>query len=268
MFPTNDETQWASQYLRCYSASRGLICRGDGETAVAKTDIITGGLASRESTETELKEVTCNPAKCTYYQETRCRRVMNLQFLLPDCPGFGVYQLDTSSFYSIVNVNSGLELIRGTCGRLSMIPLSLKLVEQEVQPQGKKKTVRVLSLTAPYSLVEIQKYAQMPPGQVLLLPPPDNEAPDDLFPDEVLSAREPPKGIIAQDKELILLWDRVKSKVWQMDVQDSQVANWFQRNYKIDVNLSDFDLLYPPSKISAEQIEHFLKTLERYSNLT
>lgn len=268
MFPTNDQTQWASQYLRCYSASRGLVCRGDGETSVAKIDVRTGEIAGKESVETELKEITCNPAKCAHYQKVQCRRVMNLQFLLPDCPGFGVYQLDTSSFYSIVNVNSSLELIRGTCGRLSMIPLSLKLVEQEVQPEGKKKTVRVLSLTAPYSLVEIQKYAQIPPGQVLLLPPPDNEAPDDLFPDEVLSERELPKGIMAQDKELILLWDRVKSKVWQMDIQDSQIANWFQRNYKIDVNLSDFDLLYPPSRVTAEHLEHFLKTLERHSGRT
>ena len=54
---------------------------------------------------------------------------MNLQFLLPDCHGFGVYQLNTTSFYSIVNVNSSLELIRRTCGRLAVIPLLLKLVE-------------------------------------------------------------------------------------------------------------------------------------------
>ena len=190
MFPTEDPTQWASQYLRCYSASRGLVCRGDGETAVAKIDIRTGEIAGKESIETEMKEITCNPAKCAYYQKGQCRRVMNLQFLLPDCPGFGVYQLDTSSFFSIVNVNSGLELIRGTCGRLSMLPLSLKLIEQEVQPEGKKKTVRVLRLTAPYSLAEIQRYAQIPPGQALLLPPPDNEAPDDLFPPEVLGKEE------------------------------------------------------------------------------
>ena len=45
MFPTDDQTQWASQYLRCYSASRGLVCRGDGETAVAKIDIRTGEIA-------------------------------------------------------------------------------------------------------------------------------------------------------------------------------------------------------------------------------
>ncbi len=266
MFPTDEQSQWASQFLRCYSASRGLICRGDGETAIARIDIRTGEIATREAAEAELREVTCNPAKCLYYQKAHCRRVMNLQFLLPDCPGFGVYQLDTSSFNSIVNVNSSLELIRGICGRLSMIPLSLKIVDQEVQPEGKKKTIRILSLTAPYSLVEIQRYAQLPPGRALLLPAPDNEAPDDLFPDEVLGKEESPGKILNADKELILLWDRLKSKVWQMDIQDSQIANWFQKNYNLEFSLSDLDLLAPPARIKAEHLEHFLKTLERYSS--
>ncbi|RAL70072.1 hypothetical protein C1G86_1603 [Dehalococcoides mccartyi] len=268
MFPTEDQTQWASQYLRCYSASRGLVCRGDGETAVAKIDIRTGEIANKESIETEMREITCNPAKCAYYQKVQCRRVMNLQFLLPDCPGFGVYQLDTSSFYSIVNVNSSLELIRGTCGRLSMIPLSLKLVAQEVQPEGMKKTVRVLSMTAPYSLVEIQKYAQIPPGQVLLLPPPDNEVPDDLFPAEILGKEEAPKTVMGVDKELVLLWDRVKSKVWQMGILNSQITNWFQKNCNLELNLYDLDLLTPPTRIKAEHLERFLKTLERQSDQT
>ena len=165
MFPTEDSRQWASQYLRCYSSSGGLICRGDGETALARVDIRTREISSIEGQATELLEITCNPAKCAYYKNALCRRVMNLQFILPDCPGFGVYQLDTSSFFSIVNVNSCLELVQGVCGRLSMIPLSLKLVEKEVQVDGKTKTVRILNLTAPYSLIEIQRYAQIPPGQ-------------------------------------------------------------------------------------------------------
>ena len=262
MFPTEDETQWASQYLRCYSATRGLICRGDGLTAVARADIHIGEPAGQESEITELCEVTCNPAKCVYHQQGQCRRVMNLQFLLPDCPGFGIYQLDTSSFYSIVNVNSSLELIRGICGRLSMIPLSLRLVEQEVLPEGKKKIVRVLSLTARYSLAEIQKYAQMPPGQVLLLPAPDSEAPDDLFPDEVIGAGKQVKQVNITDKALIDLWHRVKSKVWQLDVLDAQIYDWFKRNYRIDVRLSDFDLLTPPPQVTLESLEHFLKALE------
>jgi len=240
MFPTDEQAQWASQFLRCYSASRGLICRGDGEMAIARIDIRTGEIATREAAETELREVTCNPAKCVYYQKAHCRRVMNLQFLLPDCPGFGVYQLDTSSFNSIVNVNSSLELIRGICGRLSMIPLSLKIVEQEVQPEGKKKTVRILILTAPYSLVEIQRYAQLPPGRALLLPAPDSEAPDDLFPDEVL--KQTPASIGQQhDEELIHLWDKAKRLTWQIDIQDYQVAHYFAKYHQMDVPLKDFD---------------------------
>ena len=31
VFPVNEEERIASQYYRCYSRSRGLICKGDGE---------------------------------------------------------------------------------------------------------------------------------------------------------------------------------------------------------------------------------------------
>ncbi len=265
MFPTEDSRQWASQYLRCYSASRGLICRGDGETALARVDIHTREISTIEGQETELLEITCNPAKCVSYKKALCRRVMNLQFILPDCPGFGVYQLDTGSFYSIVNVNSCLELIQGVCGRLSMIPLSLKLADKEVQVDGRTKTVRVLNLTAPYSLIEIQRYAQIPPGQVLLLPAPDSEAPDDLFPGDVTGPSAPTKPP-AGSKTLTDLWTKVKSKVWQLDVRDSQIAEWFRRNYHFDVRLSDFDLVDPPSHVTTESLEHFLKTLEHHAD--
>ena len=264
MFPTDDQTQWASQFLRCYSASRGLICRGDGEMAIARVDIKTGEIATREVTGTELREVLCNPGHCAYYQRGQCKRVMNLQFLLPDCPGFGVYQLDTSSFHSIVNVNSSLDLTRGICGRLSMIPLSLKLVEQEVQPEGMRKTVRVLSLTAPYTLTEIQRFAQVPPGQVLLLPPPDSEAPGDLFPDEVLRSEEEATESPGIDKELLWFWDKAKSKIWQLDIQDSQIANWFQENYRLNLRLRDFDRPTPPENLNIEQLSHFCQAVERY----
>jgi len=266
MFPTEDESQWAGQFLRCYSASRGLICRGDGESAVARVSVATGEIAGRDAAETELREVPCTPDSCVYYRRGQCRKVMNLQFLLPDCPGFGVYQLDTGSYHSIVNINSSLKLIRGICGRLSMIPLSLKLVEQAVQPDGHKKTVRVLILTAPYTLAEIQKYAQVPPGQSLLLPPPDSEAPDDLFPDEVLGVEKDISDKPDVDNELVWLWDRAKSKVWQFDIQDSQIANWFQRNYRIELGLADFEAVTPPPRVTREHLSHFCQAVERYAS--
>ncbi len=265
MLPTDDETQWASQYLKFYSEDGGLLCRGDGETALSRVETINRESGSKGEIITKLLEMPCNPDRCPCYQEGYCRRVMNLQFLLPDCPGFGVYQLDTGSLYSIVNINSSLKLIRGICGRLSMIPLSLKLIEQEVMVEGERKTIRVLSLTAPYSLAEIQKYAQTPPGRVLLPPLPDCEIPDDLF--SYVSGWEiVANEIDAAEKNLAELWTRVKSKVWQLDVRDSQIAGWFKRNYRLDVRLSDFDLLTPPSQITAEPLEHFLKTLERQAD--
>ena len=49
MFPTKDATQWASQYLRRYSITGRLVCRGDGETAVARIDISTGDAEKPEN---------------------------------------------------------------------------------------------------------------------------------------------------------------------------------------------------------------------------
>jgi len=264
MFPTDDQSQWASQFLRCYSATRGLICRGDGETALARVDTATGLIASHESLATELRDIPCNPPACRMYECGRCRRVMNLQFLLPDCPGFGVYQLDTSSRHSIINVNSGLELIRGVCERLTMIPLSLKLVQQAVEPAGIKKTARVLSLTASYTLSEIQRYARIPPGQALILPPPDSEAPDDLFPDEVLKPAAGSKAT-AHDDELVLLWDRAKRLVWQIDMQDHQLAHYFARYHHLEAHLEDFNELLPPARFTGEILAGFIKDVERHT---
>jgi hypothetical protein len=106
----------------------------------------------------------------------------------------------------------------------------------------------------------------MPPDQALLLPAPDSEAPDDLFPDEILGVGEAEKHTYGIGRELVELWDRVKSKVWQLDIQDSQIANWFQRNYQVEVRLDDLDLLTPPPRITAEQLDHFLQAIGRYSN--
>ncbi|MDD4859749.1 MAG: hypothetical protein PHR56_06050 [Dehalococcoidales bacterium] len=260
MFPTENGEQWASQYLRCYSASRGLICRGDGETALSR---ITPKLG-QSILPSGLEEVDCNPLNCAYYKKGQCRRVMNLQFLLPDCPGFGVYQLDTTSFHSMKNINSALTFIRGVCQRVSMIPLSLQLVEQEVQPEGWCKTAHVLRLTCSHSLTEIQRYAQIPPGQALLLPPPDSEAPDDLFPEET-SGNTDTGTIQDKEKKRLELWTRIKSKIWHFDIQNAQIANWFAKNTNLTVGLPDFEPPVPPAKFSVAVLSLFCDSIDRYA---
>jgi hypothetical protein len=262
MFPTEDESQWAGQYLKCYSESGRLVCRGDGESAIACVDAWTGEIATGETAETRLREVNCLPDVCLHYQQRRCRRVMNLQFLLPECPGFGIYQLDTSSYHSIVNVNSMLKLMRGTCQRLSMLPLALRLAPKEVQPAGEWKVVHVLELGTACSLLEMQEYARTPPGRMMVVPLPDDEAPDDLFPRGVLTAQASSDETSCADSDLTRLWNGAKGLIRELGICDAQIAAWFWSEYQCQVSLSDFHNEVPPEKLTLEQLEHFCEAVE------
>lgn len=135
MFPVDDRELVAPQWYKRYGASSGLVCRGDGETAICRTE--TG----------ELAEIECPGRECEWYQQKHCRHVMNLQFVIPELVSEGVWQIDTSSYHSIVNFNSSWDYIRAlTGGRIAMIPLRLRLVPKEVSPDGRKKVVHVLEL--------------------------------------------------------------------------------------------------------------------------
>jgi hypothetical protein len=265
MFPTEDREQWASQYLRCYSEFGNLICRGDGETALAKVETVNRETGSKGEIVSKLLEMPCNPDRCPIHKQGSCRQVMNLQFLLPDCPGFGVYQLDTSSYYSMKNINSMLTFINSICQRVSMIPLSLQLVEQPVQPDGYDKVAYVLKLACYLSLVDAQKFSQIPRGKALL-PPPDTEAPDDLFPKQVRVNTVAPQDIRNEDENLIELWTKAKSRIYRHEIQDYQITNWFEKNYHIIVRLKDFDLITPPAKLTAEMLLHFCQSVDRHTS--
>ena len=201
-FPTEDPDQWASVFYRAYSSYRGLVCKGTGEYATRLVDLDkvvdskTGELpldkhpkywpvAHRDTKRTKYFEIICPPDTCQEYGRKQCRPIMNLQFLLIDVPGVGVWQIDTSSWNSIHNVLDNIRLIKMLAGRLSMIPLTLALVPREVQPEGVKKTVRVLQLSAPYKVSDLIKYAALPAGQALL-PEPDLDVPEDLVPEDVI----------------------------------------------------------------------------------
>jgi len=88
IIPVEDDELWASQYYRQYSRSRGLICKGDGETCRRMIDTNTGAIADR-NTKTVIWEegLACAGRDCPDYQGKACQEVMNLQFLLPKIPG-------------------------------------------------------------------------------------------------------------------------------------------------------------------------------------
>lgn len=183
LIPTEEEEKFAGQFYRLYSRTRGLVCKGDGDTATRMVDKATGSLANRDSKEVDMQEVQCKGRDCPDYGPRACGEVMNLQFLLPEVSGFGVWQIDTGSINSILNINNSLDLVRQVYGRVKMVPLTLALEPKEVTnpDDGKKKTVRVLNLRSQDKMIEAYRKASMPPLELVAgmveLPPAGDEPP-------------------------------------------------------------------------------------------
>lgn len=198
MLPTNNPEDFAPQYLKCYTMTQGLVCRGDGIQCRRKVDVDTGDAASSTTEEWEYKEMTCDPESCPemvgdeeQHIRPHCRKVMNLMFVLPEVPGLGVWQLDTSSFFSIVNINSCLDVLRSARIPLMGTPLTLSLEPREVTPPGiKKKTVQVLHLRSNLKLADLRRKALPAPPTTAVAKPEEEEPPEDLFPEEVLAEQE------------------------------------------------------------------------------
>jgi hypothetical protein len=176
MFPVDDKDLVAPQWYKRYGSGSGLVCRGDGETALCRTE------------SGELEEIECPGQDCEWYQKKHCRHVMNLLFIIPQLASEGVFQLDTSSFHSIVNFNSAWDYVRAlTGGRIAMVPLVLRIIPKEVSPEGKKKVVHVLDikLAQRVGLDELRQMATRT-APVVALPEPDcSTEPEYFYPPEV-----------------------------------------------------------------------------------
>lgn len=195
MFPADDMELIAPQWFKCYSYSQGLICRGDGKHCRRKVDTETGDFANKDTRKWVMTDGICEPEHCPMLGSKQCRKMMSLLFILHEVPGLGVYQLDTSSFYSIVNMNSQLApggfLRQFTKGRIAFIPLILSVEPKEVNPPGEgRKTVHVLNVRAEVKLADIIRISRQRPAQVLLPTLEEEEPPEDLYPEEVLAEAE------------------------------------------------------------------------------
>lgn len=202
MFPIEDETVFAQQFYRCYSMTRGLVCKGDGEKCGRLVDKETGALADRKAKEVVLMEMDCAGRECPDYQSKRCKEVMNLQFLMPTIPGLGVWQINTGSVNSIININSSVEFIRKMYGRISFIPLMLALEKQTVitpedgtENGGKKKTVHVLTLNTKGTMQELMASASkttsfLLPAPATSEPPEDAEDEDGTYPPDAIQKKD------------------------------------------------------------------------------
>ncbi len=219
MLPTEDLEQICPQYLKRYGRS-GLLCRGDGVVAECVDQ------------DGEWVEIECNPEECPHFNppdksKKSCRQVMNLRFIIPQLISEGVWQLDTSSYNSIIAVNSAIEYIRSLVGRISMIPLRLRIIPREVQPEGKKKIVYVLDLklSSHLGLRELQALAQAEDRPLLALPSLDDHIPpDDLYPVEAAAYAESNGGETIETSP-DLSGDLEGPEQEEMDELDSQIAS-------------------------------------------
>lgn len=189
LIPVEDEEQWAPQYYKSYNQTYGLVCKGDGEMALRMVDIKTGELPVKERVDTvELREIICGGKNCPIYKnkekgKAQCHEVMNLRFILPEVPGLGVWQVDTGSINSILNINSCAKIIKRAFGRISLIPLKLTLESIPVNnPEtGKKQTVYVLNLRTDVTLAQLADVAREQ-AKIFRIEAPDLEA---VFEEEV-----------------------------------------------------------------------------------
>ena len=169
MFPVENPDVFFQQWYKSYGYNL-LKCKGDGVRAFT-WDEEHGGM----------KEIAC---PCEKLESGDCKRIGILQFLLPDVPGAGVWQITTSSRNSIIDINSGVSFIKSICGRIRMIPIILKREEMQIQrvengqpKKGKHYTLKID--LADVSLRQLQEYARKSPQEVLL--PPLDESKDELF---------------------------------------------------------------------------------------
>ena len=227
MIPVEDDEIWCNQYYKCYSRTRGLTCRGDGVTCRRMLDVATGEKANRDTKDIVWEVgLECKGRECPDYQAKECKETMNLQFIMPDIPGLGVWQVDTSSINSIRNINSGAEMIRAVYKRISFIPLLLTLEPQEVinPDDGRKKTVRCLHLRARGTLRDLMLEAAKPVTELLLPPPAEDEAPLD----EEASEKTPETlGVVIDGGLSAKLGRPIVTKVSPQEARDIKDAGLF-----------------------------------------
>ena len=190
VFPTDNPEDWNDQHWRCYGASWGLTCKGTGRQAQAKIDPSTKTWANKNSETWEWWQLSICGEGCERAQDGRCKPVMRLSFLLPDVPGLGIWQIDSSSVHSMRNINGMVHLAQQIMGgRIAFFPFILRRHQITVQPKDTKaKSVYVIDLRpdGPFTMGQaralMEGKAALPAG---VLPEADEEeVPEDLYPEE------------------------------------------------------------------------------------
>lgn len=138
-FASNDPDSVFSNWYKLYGRTTGLQCKGDGERAQRRNDA------------NVLVDVACpGPDRCDFARK-RCKPVGTLTFFIDGLDGLHVFQTNTSSYNSIIALNSAIALLRTLRGErgIAGVWVELLLVPKMVQVEGKAQEIFVLHLHIP-----------------------------------------------------------------------------------------------------------------------
>jgi hypothetical protein len=202
MFPVDEEEKIFPQAYKWYGKNKGLKCIGDGEKARRLKDKdgnkIHGGAEM---------ECPCDNLKSDQNTKGECTLSACLMVVIEKDTLTSVYQIDTGSYNSIMDLNSGLEVIRGLMttnanpsGRITMVPLVLERVKTNTYGSGSKETHFTLQINLDGGLERLayirentDRLLAHGEGMRLALPEPDYEEPVEVeFADA--EDEEPPTG--------------------------------------------------------------------------
>ncbi|MGB9812468.1 MAG: hypothetical protein ACPLRZ_11415 [Thermovenabulum sp.] len=226
IIPSEDIETIFPAYLKRYGEQYGLICRGDGEyaslsLAYAKInpqeyrlkrvgDDFFDEYGEKLSKEIgrdgkEWLQIRCTYKNCPLYKAKKCKEIAVLNVILPKVSSLlGVYSIDTGSFNSYINIRNALELLRRMIGRISFVPLKLKVKMVETHPtvtiKGEEKKIKKLVpvmyidmdmnyetllsyLRQQKELQELSLHRYMLDGGVEIEPVNDEQKPELLYPE-------------------------------------------------------------------------------------
>jgi hypothetical protein len=153
MVPSDDLSKILPVAYKMYGSGYGVKCIGDGETGVEKTD---GGFDQTRA------------CTCENYEQGKCKLVAHFLFLIPKVSLGGVFQIDTSSINSIIDIRSGLEftaeMVEKITGkkRFSMIPLKLVRNPKETHGSGMPEMHYTMSVQPAFDLTQLAGFLGSP----------------------------------------------------------------------------------------------------------
>lgn len=165
MFPLNDPSAVFPQAYKYYGSGRGLKCMGNGEQARESDEH--GNIVPRDC--------PCERLKTEDNPQGQCMLRASLMVMLPKVSLGGVYQIDTGSYNSIIDLNSSIDYVRGilsqTLGvdRFAWIPLCLERVKRETHYQGHRAIHYTLRFTVQLTIEQVN---QIKADNKIIAPPP------------------------------------------------------------------------------------------------